>query len=73
MVKWEKVLRVKERKIKQAVIKPVEGVGTIRSIVEKDFVQVVVSGEPPNFVNQVGEIDIDHLMGIRVFIDRISY
>jgi len=48
-------------------------VGTIRSIVEKDFVQVVVSGEPPNFVNQVGEIDIDHLMGIRVFIDRISY
>jgi len=41
--------------------------------VERDFVLVVVLGGQPNFVNQVGEIDIDHLMGIRVFINKIYY
>jgi len=46
-------------------------VGNIPTTVERDFVQVVVLGGQPNFVNQVGEIDIDHLMGIRVFINKI--
>ena len=57
-------------KIRQAVIKLVEDVGNIPTTVERDFVLVVVLGGQPNFVNQVGEIDIDHLMGIRVFINK---
>lgn len=46
--------------------------GNIPTTVERDFVLVVVLGGQPNFVNQVGEIDIDHLMGIRVSINKIS-
>ena len=46
--------------------------GNIPTTVERDFVQVVVLGGQPNFVNQVGEIDIDHLMGIRAFINKIA-
>jgi hypothetical protein len=46
-------------------------VGNILSIVERSIALVVVLGGQPNFVSQVGEIDIDHLMEIRVFIDRI--
>ena len=45
--------------------------GNIPTTVERDFVQVVVLGGQPNFVNQVGEIDIDHLMGIKVSTNKI--
>jgi len=46
-------------------------VGNIPTTVERDFVQVVVLGGQPNFVNQVGEIDIDLSMEIKDFINKI--
>lgn len=67
-MKWEKEHQVKERKIKQLLIKPAEGVESIPIIEEKDFVLAAVSEELPNLDNLVGETVVDLLMEIRVFI-----
>ena len=44
---------------------------TILIIAEKDFVHIVALEGLLNFVNQVGEIDTDHLMVIRDFISNL--
>ena len=69
---WEKVLQVKEKKIKRPVIKLVEDVGTIHIIVGKDIVRVVVLGGQQNYGSLPGVIGIDLLMEKNLFINRNS-
>ena len=45
----------------------------IHTIVERDFVPVVVLDEQQNSDNLLGEIDIDHLMEKNLFIDKNSF
>jgi hypothetical protein len=68
---WEKVLRVKVKKIRQHLIRPVEDVGNTHFIVVNDIVQVVVLKELLSFVNQVGVIDIALSMEIRASVNKI--
>jgi len=68
---WEKVLRVKVKKIRQHLIKLVEGVENTHFIVVSDIVQVVVLKELLSFVNQVGVIDIALSMEIRASVNKI--
>jgi len=68
---WEKVHRVKERKTKLRLIRPVEDVENTHIIVVRDIVQVVVLEELLSFVNQVGVIDIALSMEIRASVNKI--
>jgi hypothetical protein len=68
---WEKVLRVKVKKIRQHLIRPVEDVENTHFIVVNDIVQVVVLKELLSFVNQVGVIDIALSMEIRASVNKI--
>jgi hypothetical protein len=68
---WEKVLRVKVKKIRQHLIKLVEGVENTHFIVVSDIVQVVVLKELLSFDNQVGVIDIALSMEIRASVNKI--
>jgi hypothetical protein len=68
---WLKELRVRVKKIKQAVIRCVEDVEDIHTIVKKEFVRIVGMEKLLNFVNPRLEIDVIHLMEIKDFIDRI--
>jgi len=70
MIKWEKVLQVKARKIKQQVIKPVEDAAGIPFIVESDFVLIADLEKLRNCESRAGETDIMHLMEIKGFIDK---
>ncbi len=73
MILWEKVHQVKVKKIKQQVIKPVEGAENIHFTDVSVFVRVVVLEGLLNFDSQVGEIDIGLSMEIKVFINEIIF
>jgi len=73
MKKWEKVLLVKGKKIKLQPIKLADDVEGILIIDKRDFVLIVALEDLLNFVNQAGEIDIDHLMEINLFIIRFKF
>jgi len=68
---WEKVLRVKVKRIKLRLIKRVEDVENTHITVVSDIVQVVVLEELLSFVNQVGVIDIALSMEIRASVNKI--
>lgn len=68
---WEKVHRVKVKKIKLRLTKRVEDVENTHIIVVRDIVQVVVLEELLSFVNQVGVIDIALSMEIRASVNKI--
>lgn len=68
---WEKVHRVKVKKIKLRPTKRVEDVENTHIIVVSDIVQVVVLEELLSFVNQVGVIDIALSMEIRASVNKI--
>jgi len=68
---WEKVLRVKVKKIRQQPIRLVEDVENTLFIVVNDIVQVVVLKELLSFANQVGVIDIALSTEIRASVDKI--
>ena len=71
MIIWEKVLRVKVKKIRQQPIRLVEDVENTLFIVVNDIVQVVVLKELLSFANQVGVIDIALSTEIRASVDKI--
>lgn len=73
MIIWEKVHQVKVKRIKQLVIKLVEGVENTHIIAERDFVLVADLEELLNFVNPVGAIDIDLSMEIKVSTDNLIF
>ena len=60
---WERVLLVKVKKTRLQPIELVEDVETIHFIDARDFVLIVALEDLLNSANQVGEIDIDHLIG----------
>jgi len=68
--KWVKELQVREKKIKQQVIRHVEDVEGIVTIEEKGFVRNADLEEPLKCDNQVGELDIGPLTKRRVFMLR---
>ena len=68
--KWEREHQVRERKIKQLVIRLAEDVASIHITGKKDFVLLAGLEERQNFDNLRGEIAIDLLMETRVFINN---
>ena len=70
MIKWEKELQVRERRIRQQLIRPVEDAEGILFIGEKDIVLIADLVVLQNWDNQVGVIDIELLMGKKVSIDK---
>ena len=73
MIIWEKVLQVKEKKIKQHLIRPVEDVGGILIIEGRDSVLIVDLVELQNFDNQPGGIGIERSMAIKVFTANLYF
>ena len=70
MIIWEKELQVKVRRIRQRATRHVEDVENMHTIEERNFVRAVVSEGLQSYVNQAGEIDIDHLMEIKDFTNN---
>ena len=70
MLIWGKELQVKEKKIKQRLIKLAEDVEDIVIIDKKHFVLIVVLEELQNYGSLDGEIDIPHLTEIKGLPDN---
>ena len=70
MNKWVKELQVREKKIKQQVIRHVEDVEGIVTIEAKGFVRNVDLEEPLKCDNQVGELDIGLLTKRKAFMPK---